>query len=893
VLKTDDNFDALALRISGTEVISSNRILQNIASISQTLSPTSDNTYDWGTSTLRWRNIYLARGLYGKTSYTIFGSEGGLLSEMFDLGEYRVDVLKFRKPYKVEYWDSSTSTWVDWGTDGINWMLPLTDGRADTAISNPDDAHARFRIYYNIGGWSGFDMMVIGSGWQQYQLKVGIESSSYSDFSSDVYTVFSEQAIGAGDYGIAVIPLLPGGWTVRSYLRITLDTSLTDSSRRNMRLIALLANAYQSSNVKYSLLFLNDIDRNVQARGHLTTETDNAFDLGNTSYRWRDLWLSRNASIGGNLTAGGYGNLGSLQISGTEVISSARVLQNVSGDGTLISSLNADLWDGYHFADYLNQAVKTVSSPTFAGLTLSGLTSGSVLFTGSGGLISQDNANLFWDNANKRLGIGTATPGAKLDVRGDIISTLSENKTPFSGYRDLPTTTFSVPGLYYGSSRNIDNATLLAFEAARNPLSQIWQYDGTTYKDLNDRREWNSAAASLLNNTSYILYLGYSSIFNEVYFDILAAGSGYTLVWEYWNGSTWATLSVTDGTSNFTADGWVTWTAPANWATTTVNGVSAYWIRVRTTTTPTTVATCVFINRGGFPGYFARMYAHGYEKLQIDKRGNTYLGGALYPGTGSPSSAIQTSRYIIDASDSLRINTHWAPVSSNTLDLGLSSYMWRNLLLAGYANVGSLQISGTEVISSARVLYNVSADAGIITSGRFTLARLPTSATANRFLAVRTANADPIYDALVATDIPDLDASKITSGRFPLSRLPDGASGYVIMGQGAGVDPVYTSLADQVATMTALHVSTAANAHPRGGYHVTAPWGAGANYPLSEGTHTHSGEPVKELKLPMPKKLKIMDEERAKKIADSIDSYDKNWSIEKKIEVFELLFGLD
>jgi hypothetical protein len=34
------------------------------------------------------------------------------------------------------------------------------------------------------------------------------------------------------------------------------------------------------------------------------------------------------------------------------------------------SGLDADLWDGYQFADYLNQAVKTTSSPSFSGLTV-------------------------------------------------------------------------------------------------------------------------------------------------------------------------------------------------------------------------------------------------------------------------------------------------------------------------------------------------------------------------------------------------------------------------------------------------------------------------------------------------------------------------------------------
>src|SRR3989338_1702039 len=45
-------------------------------------------------------------------------------------------------------------------------------------------------------------------------------------------------------------------------------------------------------------------------------------------------------------------------------------------------------------------------------------TAGSVLFAGTSGILQQDNANLFWDDSADRLGIGTATPGAKLDVRG-------------------------------------------------------------------------------------------------------------------------------------------------------------------------------------------------------------------------------------------------------------------------------------------------------------------------------------------------------------------------------------------------------------------------------------------------------------------------------------------
>jgi len=48
--------------------------------------------------------------------------------------------------------------------------------------------------------------------------------------------------------------------------------------------------------------------------------------------------------------------------------------------------------------------------------TTTAFTDGSVVFAGASGVYSQDNASLFWDDTNNRLGVGTATPAVKLEV---------------------------------------------------------------------------------------------------------------------------------------------------------------------------------------------------------------------------------------------------------------------------------------------------------------------------------------------------------------------------------------------------------------------------------------------------------------------------------------------
>lgn len=63
-------------------------------------------------------------------------------------------------------------------------------------------------------------------------------------------------------------------------------------------------------------------------------------------------------------------------------------------------------------------SITTSSGGASIGGPVTGGTAGSVLFIDPASTLAQDNASLFFDNAANRLGIGDATPDAKLDVQG-------------------------------------------------------------------------------------------------------------------------------------------------------------------------------------------------------------------------------------------------------------------------------------------------------------------------------------------------------------------------------------------------------------------------------------------------------------------------------------------
>lgn len=137
----------------------------------------------------------------------------------------------------------------------------------------------------------------------------------------------------------------------------------------------------------------------------LTPSTTIPVLVNDSFYASANSYLSGNVEMGASATTTGIHYVGGLGINNDYISDITGVGLTVNG-GALQTA----------------QDITVASSPTFAGLSLTGLLQGSVLFAASGGVIAQDNSNFYWDSINKYLGIGTTTPAAKLDIaQGDII----------------------------------------------------------------------------------------------------------------------------------------------------------------------------------------------------------------------------------------------------------------------------------------------------------------------------------------------------------------------------------------------------------------------------------------------------------------------------------------
>jgi hypothetical protein len=130
---------------------------------------------------------------------------------------------------------------------------------------------------------------------------------------------------------------------------------------------------------------------------------------------------------------------------------------------------------------------------------IGGASDGGVFF-GASGAPAQDPANLFWDSANHRLGLGTATPAYQLDVTGSI---------------GLPNATAAGAGaLFVGGGRFLHNQ---AAPGAINGGGNTFLGLGSGSYGLSSSSIANTAVGyttlNLLSDGAYNTAIGWSSLF--------------------------------------------------------------------------------------------------------------------------------------------------------------------------------------------------------------------------------------------------------------------------------------------------------------------------------------------------------------------------------------------
>ncbi len=210
----------------------------------------------------------------------------------------------------------------------------------------------------------------------------------------------------------------------------------------------------------------------------------------------------------------------------------------------------------------------------------------------------------------------------------------------------------------------------------------VYSFDGdsgSTYVDNTTEAGTESGVAfNTMNSTTDYLYLGHSTTFAGAKFEWQTRGSGHAIVVEYYSDESgvndWVTLAangdnLSDNTGNFTSDGRITWDIPVNWGTTSVNSQSKYWIRISTSSTPTTIATALMIVPGD--SVISLLALSSSEIQNEDWAWCTYSGSIYATIRNDGNTSYEGNYYITSASSSTNLQNYFVynkPFTANHED---------------------------------------------------------------------------------------------------------------------------------------------------------------------------------------------------------------------------------
>lgn len=142
-----------------------------------------------------------------------------------------------------------------------------------------------------------------------------------------------------------------------------------------------------------------------------------------------------------------------------------------------------------------------------------------------------------------------------------------------------------------GREETCDDEVYASNKSVFSNITHVLHYNGSTYSELQFSTQPPYALLGTNPTVNKAVYFGSKtndsnvagSVFSGVVFNISQVAEDITIVWEYWNGTAWVSLTVQDNSNGFRILGSSSthWVVPATWATTAVNGVTGYWVRAR------------------------------------------------------------------------------------------------------------------------------------------------------------------------------------------------------------------------------------------------------------------------------------------------------------------------
>jgi len=337
-------------------------------------SPNNNEGIFWNSANSRYENNTIA-GALGYTPVPYTGATGAVNLGAYDLTVNGLTVGKGASNISTNtalgISNLATVTTALYNTAvGVNSLAILTSGNYNTALGGRT-------LYLNqVGvGNTAVGIFSLTSATNDYNTALG--ASSGQSLTTGTYNTFIGKQAG--------FSITTGSNNIVISSRVTGGSGITTGS--------------------YNTIIGNEVSG-------LPTTTSNNIILadGQGNIRFRDdatsTILSRLAGTGTRMVVTDAN--GALSTSALPQASLTLTTTGTSGAATLIgSTLNIPQYSGGG------------GGSMAIGGAITSATAGSVLFAGASGVLQQDNANLFWDDTNNRLGIGTTAPVSELGIVGN------------------------------------------------------------------------------------------------------------------------------------------------------------------------------------------------------------------------------------------------------------------------------------------------------------------------------------------------------------------------------------------------------------------------------------------------------------------------------------------